>query len=361
VADPLGLTKDYDVDSIIFPRDKIEKGIDYKLNWSLCAKGVAPNIYAFRNLDDKGLMMRSGCALGKSKELLATDGAAKLEEATGAAGKVVFDGVADHLSNVIDVFVHDGAIGSHSTCEARVRVVTDSPELALTAKHLLVPVKLAEDSRQQGNVTTIFVATGMKSNSSPNMAIIDRSDGADGSDVDVAIAGAPSAADLMGLMEHATSSPGLRLRCAAYCSEAGATSLVFNDNAAAPVAPISGHTLHGAHCQVWTDAGISSLFGGAVMDAGAVTLTRGDVALSSGGAVASVRDTPNVVSHPSKAVFVSAQATEGLVADSATAKQWVIAAGHTAESADAFIAQCQEHGVSIHGAQSIEAAQVALA
>jgi len=46
---------------------------------ALCAKGVAPNINAFRNLDDKGLIMRSAGGLGASKELLAQDGSLELE------------------------------------------------------------------------------------------------------------------------------------------------------------------------------------------------------------------------------------------------------------------------------------------
>jgi len=358
IDDPLGLHQDYDAQEIVFPRDKSEKGLDYKLNWSLCAKGVAPNVHAFRNLDDKGLMMRSGCPMGKSKELLATEGSAKLVEANDDAGEAVFEDVADTLSNVIDVFVQDGALGSQPGCETRVRVVTDSPELALAVKHLLVPVPLAEDSREQGNVVTVFVATGISSSSSPNLAILDRSEEGNGSDIDVAVAGAPSLADLMGLLEHTTSSNGHRLRCAAYCSPAGATSLVFSDNALAPVSAISGHTLHGAHCQIWSDAGIATLYGGAVLNAAP---SRGNVALSSGGAVSPVRNTPNVVPPPSKVVFLSPRAAEGPVSDPSIAKQWVVEAGHSPESAGAFIAKLQEHGVAMHGAQTAEAAQAALA
>jgi hypothetical protein len=46
--------------------------------------------------------------------------------------------VKDHLYSSKRVFIHDGVIGSDRNTQTRVRIVTDSPDIALFASNMLV-------------------------------------------------------------------------------------------------------------------------------------------------------------------------------------------------------------------------------
>ncbi|KAG2708864.1 hypothetical protein I3760_05G212100 [Carya illinoinensis] len=58
--------------------------------------------------------------------------AAKLRKATGFLYTV-----SNHISSISDVFVHDGAIGSSPKCDAKVRVISDSPSAVLSLSNVL--------------------------------------------------------------------------------------------------------------------------------------------------------------------------------------------------------------------------------
>lgn len=45
--------------------------------------------------------------------------------------------VTSHLSSISEVFVHDGAIGSLPKCDAKVRVISDSPAAVLSLSNFL--------------------------------------------------------------------------------------------------------------------------------------------------------------------------------------------------------------------------------
>lgn len=42
-----------------------------------------------------------------------------------------------HISSIPDIFVHDGAISSSPTCDAKVRVISDSPSAVLSLSKFL--------------------------------------------------------------------------------------------------------------------------------------------------------------------------------------------------------------------------------
>lgn len=358
IADPLQLDVDYGKEKIAFPRNKTEKGLHYELNWSLCAKGVAPNAYAFRNLDDKGLIMRSGAKLTKQKSLVVTEDAASvLDQANDAAETAhVMNAVKDELSNVVDVFVHDGALASHSSVESRVRLVTDSPELALAMKNMLVRVPLKEDPREQKTDVTVYVATGVRP--SENNAIFSSECNSDGG-LEIAFAGLPSFSALLGVVENASREQlsqqnALPVRCSTYVASDGTSSLVFSDDSSAPVAPVEGSSLFGAHSNVWGESGVMRTFAGAVFDS-AVPTGHGSVVLSPKKGAPSVQQVSvaaNIISHPTTVVFLSSKIGKtGPVKDMKKARAWFEAAGHSAEDAAIFEAKLKEHGVRVVGAK----------
>ena len=56
----------------------------------------------------------------------------------GTATKARYMQVKDHLYSSKRMFVHDGVIGADRDTQTRVRVVTDSPDIALFASNMLV-------------------------------------------------------------------------------------------------------------------------------------------------------------------------------------------------------------------------------
>ena len=339
----------------VFPRNRSDKGTNYELNWSLCEKGLTPNVHAFRNLDDKGLMMRSSGKLNAGKALVVDDAqsAALVPSEDGRESDAMFNAVLDDLSDVVDVFVQDGAVGSHGSCETRVRVVTDSPDLALTFKHLLVRVPLKDDAREQGNQVTIFVSTGLSppDSKSPNLAVREGEDA-----VDFAVAGSPSVSSLLDLLGNAAGKnleSALSMRCASYLTQKGDVALVFSDDSSAPIdSTLGSSSLEGAHGHVWSSNGVAKLFGGAIVS-GDDSSDRGSVVLSSTkSTVKPLSSSSNLISHPSSVIFMSSKAKKGEMSDMGTVKKYFEAAGHSTEDAALFETMIQKHGVKVIGART---------
>ena len=364
ISDPLGMDKDFGKDRVVFPRSKEEKGIDYELNWSLNAEGVVPNVYAFRNLDEKSLLSRSNGSLTKEKALISNGKHVEVKTSSTESNDL-FESVKEKLSNVVDVFVQDGALGSHASCESRVRIVTDSPDLALATKHILVKVPLRSDAREQDNHVNVYVATGMENGQETNAAVADRSE--DGTRTDVAVAGSTSFASLLDLVQKScevnfSRDGALALRCSTYVNAKGQTVLVFTDDSAAPLQPLEGDaTLFGAHHNLWAKDGIVRTFAGALFHA-SVEKERGSVVLESegGSSVQSVPAAVNVAAHPHLVLFHSKKAENGPVKDAKTVRSWFKAAGHSDDDAAAFEARVKEHGVRVVGAKTPAQANKAL-
>jgi len=136
----------YDNDEwMIIPR-KID-GNDLNVNWSLVESGVTNSGLAFRNVLTTRLLKRIGLKdgasgiidLGKLKV-----GKGKLLEAGDHVTHPQFEDqlsvAQEYLSNGKDLFVEDGAIGSHPRFRLGVRVITHSPEIALAYRSLLFAV-----------------------------------------------------------------------------------------------------------------------------------------------------------------------------------------------------------------------------
>ncbi|XP_054780824.1 uncharacterized protein LOC129288328 [Prosopis cineraria] len=70
--------------------------------------------------------------------------------------------VTNHLSSVPNIFVHDGAIGSLPNCDAKVRVISDSPSATLSLSNLLCKTNARSISHDTCPLT-VYVATSISS------------------------------------------------------------------------------------------------------------------------------------------------------------------------------------------------------
>uniref|UniRef100_A0A5B7BMC6 phosphoenolpyruvate carboxykinase (ATP) n=1 Tax=Davidia involucrata TaxID=16924 RepID=A0A5B7BMC6_DAVIN len=127
-----------EAETVVFPREA--PGISYGLNWALAWKGVIVKDKAFRNLKPSELQQKGanfaeslsglplhvrGSVLGGSSEISKAQFSKLLKQ------------VVTHISSISDIFVHDGAIGSSPKCDAKVRVISDSPSAVLSLSSVL--------------------------------------------------------------------------------------------------------------------------------------------------------------------------------------------------------------------------------
>ncbi|KAB1205316.1 Actin-related protein 8 [Morella rubra] len=138
-------------------------GFSYGLNWALAAKGVLVKDKAFRNLESSELQQR-GATVAESLSGLpvhvrgsVTGGTSELSKAQ--FGKLLKQ-VTNHLSSISNIFVHDGAIGSSSNCDAKVRVISDSPAAVLSLSNVLWKTPTRAVSHDSSPLT-VYVATSI--------------------------------------------------------------------------------------------------------------------------------------------------------------------------------------------------------
>ncbi|XP_015386049.2 uncharacterized protein LOC102620916 isoform X2 [Citrus sinensis] len=123
---------------IDFPHIPFNTGraFSYGLNWALAGRGVVVNDKAFQNLTTSELQQKGatiaglpvyvrGNLLGGSSDISKAQYAKLLKQVTA------------HLSSIANVFVQDGAVGSSSECDAKVRVISDSPSAVLKLSSIL--------------------------------------------------------------------------------------------------------------------------------------------------------------------------------------------------------------------------------
>jgi ATP-dependent phosphoenolpyruvate carboxykinase len=133
-------------------------GNDTLLNWELNKFNVTPVNDAYRNVYLKFLLMHTKGKLDKSKalhvsgkqtkfslQLVETDKVAVPQGNKTNANNFKKFGrlISDHLTfESSALFVHDGAVGSHSSTDARVRVITDDANVALYMRNIIHPIPL---------------------------------------------------------------------------------------------------------------------------------------------------------------------------------------------------------------------------
>jgi hypothetical protein len=134
----------------VFPRER--EGNSYAVNWSLTEDGVVPTGDAFRNARiplltsrlpskvDNGKVELQGPAYGGSFKVLEAGDSISHDEFNNK-----FSALQNHLSSGIEIFVEDAALGATSSARVGVRVVADSPVVALINRNLLVsPMRISK-------------------------------------------------------------------------------------------------------------------------------------------------------------------------------------------------------------------------
>ncbi|KAK9271497.1 hypothetical protein L1049_001856 [Liquidambar formosana] len=150
-----------EAETVVFPREG--PGISYGLNWALAARGVIVKDKAFRNLKTSELQQK-GATIAESLSGLPVHVRGNVLGGASEISKAQFSKllkqITTHISSTSDIFVHDGAIGSSPKCDAKVRVISDSPSAILSLSNVLwrTPSRaVAHDSCP----LTVYVATSI--------------------------------------------------------------------------------------------------------------------------------------------------------------------------------------------------------
>ncbi|KAJ0409704.1 hypothetical protein ATCC90586_007493 [Pythium insidiosum] len=279
-------------------------GLNIEFNWSLADDDVTPYGDAYRNLRWSKLaeFAKDVKPAGKAFKVREVDVDASFAEYESA-----FENVTAHLSQLDNLFAQDGALGSFKDNRTRTRVITDSPLVALFAQNLLVRVPTKDPHAARPIV--VYVATeGEFKGKEPQALLFLDKDEAEQLFVKVVITGA---ADLSAvkdaialakkkLAEH-TEAESLVLPGDVLLKN-DKTALVFNISAAGRAQNVNAGQLYAAHSSIWGPAGVTSLFGGAIVDAGA-NQKKQAVATEEGAAVHVPCN--NIVDAPAAAIFVS--------------------------------------------------------
>ncbi|KAG9454506.1 hypothetical protein H6P81_007410 [Aristolochia fimbriata] len=146
-------------ETVVFPREGL--GISYGLNWALAGRGVIVKEKAFHNLKTSELHQKGATTAEHLSGLpihvrgSTTGGALEISKAN--FGKLLKQ-VTTHLSSISNVFVHDGAVCSSPKCDAKVRVISDSPSAVLALSNVLWRTPTRAVSHDSCPLT-VYVAT----------------------------------------------------------------------------------------------------------------------------------------------------------------------------------------------------------
>ncbi|ETK81104.1 hypothetical protein L915_13364, partial [Phytophthora nicotianae] len=136
-----------------FPQE--HEGLNIEFNWSLADDDVTPHGDAFRNLSWPKLaeLAKQQKPAGKKVAIEEVDVSIVFNDFEG-----LYEKVTEHLSTEPSLYTQDGAVGSFKDDRTRVRVISDSPLVALFAQSLLVRVPIKDVHAARPIV--VYVATG---------------------------------------------------------------------------------------------------------------------------------------------------------------------------------------------------------
>ncbi|KAL4116449.1 hypothetical protein PRIC2_011902 [Phytophthora ramorum] len=283
-----------------FPQE--HEGLNIEFNWSLADDDVTPHGDAFRNLRWPKLeeLAKHEKLAGKKVTIEEVDVSIVFNDFEG-----LYEKVTEHLSTEPNLYTQDGAVGSFKDERTRVRVISDSPLVALYAQSLLVRVPIKDPHAARPIV--VYVATGgeFKGNEPQAQLLLDNDD--EGvTFVKVVITGAAdlsTVTDAIGLAKkkllEVAESESLVLPADVLVKD-DKTALVFNATGAGRAAAINKGQLYSAHLNIWSPLGVTSLFGGAIVDG---KVSKKHVLAVEGGSAVNV-PCNNLVEHPVAAVFV---------------------------------------------------------
>ncbi|KAE8908620.1 hypothetical protein PF005_g8119 [Phytophthora fragariae] len=285
-----------------FPEE--HEGLNIEFNWSLADDDVTPHGDAFRNLSWPKLeqLAKQEKPAGKKVAIEEVDVSIVFNDFEG-----LYEKVTEHLSTEPNLYTQDGAVGSFKDDRTRVRVISDSPLVALFAQSLLVRVPIKDPHAARPIV--VYVATaGEFKGKEPQAQLLVDTDDEGATFVKVVITGAADLAtvkDAIGLAKkkllEVAESESLVVPADVLVKD-NKTALVFNATGAGRAAAINKGQLYSAHLNIWNQVGVTSLFGGAIVD-GANKVSKKQVVAVKGGSAVNV-PCNNLVEHPKAAVFV---------------------------------------------------------
>jgi hypothetical protein len=284
-----------------FPEE--HEGLNIEFNWSLADDDVTPHGDAYRNLSWPKLQefAKDQKPAGKAFSVQEVDVDLSFGEYSS-----VYEQVTEHLSTHESTFTQDGAVGSYKDDRTRVRVISDSPLVALFAQSLLVRVPSKDPHAARPIVVYVATAGEFQGQEPKALLFLDKDD-EDALFAKVVVTGAAGLAsikDAVGLakkklLEHTESEsvvlPG------DVVLKGDKSALVFNSTDSARTQAVNAGLLYSAHLNIWNAAGVTSFFGGAIVD-GAKVSKKQVLALENGAAV----NVPcnNLVNHPAAAIFM---------------------------------------------------------
>ncbi|TDH66090.1 hypothetical protein CCR75_005221 [Bremia lactucae] len=285
-----------------FPEE--HEGLNIEFNWSLAADDVISHGDAYRNLRWPKLeeLAKREKLTGKKVAIDEVDVSIVFNDFEG-----LYEKVTEHLSTEPNLYTQDGAVGSFKDDRTRVRVISDSALVALFAQTLLVRVPIKDTHAARPIV--IYVATsGEFKDQEPQAQLLFDNDDEGAPFVKVVITGAADLStiqDAIGLAKKklldVAESESLVVPADVLMKE-DTTALVFNASGAGRAAAIDNNLLYSAHLNIWNSLGVTSLFGGAIVDAGSKVSRKHVVHTSDGKAVHVPCN--NLVEHPTAAIFI---------------------------------------------------------
>ncbi|KAG2789685.1 hypothetical protein PC129_g16122 [Phytophthora cactorum] len=339
-----------------FPQE--HEGLNIEFNWSLADDDVTPHGDAFRNLSWPKLeeLAKQEKPAGKKVAIEEVDVSIVFNDFEG-----LYEKVTEHLSTEPSLYTQDGAVGSFKDDRTRVRVISDSPLVALFAQSLLVrvPIKDAHAARP----IVVYVATGGEfKGKDPQAQLLVDNDDEGATFVKVVITGAADLStvkDAIGLAKkkllEVTESESLVVPADVLVKD-NQTALVFNASGAGRAAAINNGQLYSAHLNIWNPVGVTSLFGGAIVDAASKVSKKQVVAVEDGAAL----NVPcnNLVEHPKAAVFVdkTGKGVKSISSAEAAALLKKVDAGADVEKFEALLKKADTKSFVVSSDAEVEAA-----
>ncbi|CAH0519788.1 unnamed protein product [Peronospora belbahrii] len=292
-------------DKFVMEIPQEHEGLNIEFNWSLADDDVTPHGDAFRNLTWsklEKLVKHENLSAGKKVVIQEVDVSIVFNDF-----EEFYEKVTEHLSTEPNLYTQDGAVGSFKDDRTRVRVISDSPLVALFAQTLLVRVPIKNPHAARPIV--VYVATaGEFKNKEPQAKLLVDNDDEGATFVKVVITGAADLAtikDAIGLAKkkllEVAESESLVVPADVLVKD-NRTALVFNASGAGRAAAIDKGHLYSAHLNIWNPKGVTSLYGGAIVD-NTTTMSKKQVVTVEGGLSVGV-PCNNLVEHPKAAVFV---------------------------------------------------------
>ncbi|XP_059667434.1 uncharacterized protein LOC132312891 isoform X2 [Cornus florida] len=153
-----------EAETIVSPRES--PGISYGLNWALAGKGIIVKDKVFRNLKPSELQQK-GATVAETMSRLPVHVRGNVLGGSSEISKAQFSKllkqVTTHISSTSDIFVHDGALGTSEKCDAKVRIISDSPSAVLSLSSVLWRASTRAVSHDSCPLT-VYVATSISSN-----------------------------------------------------------------------------------------------------------------------------------------------------------------------------------------------------